>query len=249
MGAKYIIRLDDACPSMHWEKWDRIFKLLDKYNIKPIIAVIPNNKDKSFAHAKPKNDFWESVKDWEGKGYDIAMHGYDHVYISKKSGIVPINKRSEFAGVDYEQQLSKIKKAWDIFLKNNIKPKIWVAPAHSFDKTTLKILKEYTDVTIVSDGLSKYPFNKLDFFWIPLQLWKPKEKNGGIWTICYHPNNMSEKQFKELEDFIKLKRTQCFPDIKALIDKYGKRSPNIFDFMFEHSFLIKMRIKRLIFSK
>ncbi len=39
---KYIIRIDDACPTMNKEKWG----LFEKYlNIKPIVAVIPNNED------------------------------------------------------------------------------------------------------------------------------------------------------------------------------------------------------------
>ena len=47
---KYIFRLDDACPSMNHEKWNRILSIFDKYNISPIIAVIPNNQDKLSAH-------------------------------------------------------------------------------------------------------------------------------------------------------------------------------------------------------
>lgn len=30
---KYIIRLDDACPNMKKDNWERVEKLLDKYNI------------------------------------------------------------------------------------------------------------------------------------------------------------------------------------------------------------------------
>ena len=44
---KYIVRLDDACPTMDRKKWNRFFDILDKYNIKPIVAVIPNNEDKN----------------------------------------------------------------------------------------------------------------------------------------------------------------------------------------------------------
>ena len=44
---RYIIRLDDASPTMNWSKWNAIFEILDKFHIKPIIAVIPNNEDKS----------------------------------------------------------------------------------------------------------------------------------------------------------------------------------------------------------
>jgi hypothetical protein len=46
MSAKYILRLDDACHTMDVAKWDRIENLCDKFLIRPIIIVIPNNQDK-----------------------------------------------------------------------------------------------------------------------------------------------------------------------------------------------------------
>ena len=56
--AKYLIRLDDACPTQDYAKWLRIEKLLDKYNIKPIVAIIPNNKDKNLQRAPLDTKFW-----------------------------------------------------------------------------------------------------------------------------------------------------------------------------------------------
>ena len=43
--AKYIMRLDDACQKMNLENWDRMERLLTKYDIKPLVGVIPNCKD------------------------------------------------------------------------------------------------------------------------------------------------------------------------------------------------------------
>lgn len=42
---RYIIRLDDASEIMNVSAWERIEELLDNYNIKPIVGIIPNNKD------------------------------------------------------------------------------------------------------------------------------------------------------------------------------------------------------------
>ena len=42
---KFIIRLDDACPTMD-KKRDKIEKILNELNIKPLVAII-NNKDSS----------------------------------------------------------------------------------------------------------------------------------------------------------------------------------------------------------
>ena len=37
----YLVRLDDACPNMNYENWNQIISLLNKYNIKALIAAIP----------------------------------------------------------------------------------------------------------------------------------------------------------------------------------------------------------------
>ena len=57
---KFILRLDDACPTMNKSKWDRMEKLLDKYSIKPIVGIIPDNKDPEFCYGIDPY-FWEKV--------------------------------------------------------------------------------------------------------------------------------------------------------------------------------------------
>jgi hypothetical protein len=41
----YLVRLDDASEYMDDKKWKKIFDILSKYSIKPIIGVIPNNEE------------------------------------------------------------------------------------------------------------------------------------------------------------------------------------------------------------
>ena len=65
--AKYLLRLDDSCSTQKKEIWDEIEKILDKLGIKPIVAVIPFNKDKSLFLDREDENFWEKVKKWEKK--------------------------------------------------------------------------------------------------------------------------------------------------------------------------------------
>jgi len=239
---KYIIRLDDACPTMDWKRWDSIFNILDKYKIKPIVAVVPNNKDKKLIANKARGNFWEIVKRWEDKGYYIAMHGYNHKYISKKSGLIPMNNQSEFAGVDQKLQRNKIKKAWSIFISNKIKPKIWIAPSHTFDKNTLKILKEETEIEVVSDGIAYYPYNRFGFVWIPQQLWWFSLKKYGIWTICLHPNNMSMKKIYELDNILNSNLEYFVLDLNEVIDNFKNRTVNIKDNLFFYKFFTMRKL-------
>jgi predicted deacetylase len=246
---KYIIRLDDACPTMDWKKWNKIFKIFNKYDIKPIIAVIPNNEDKKMKIDKYNNNFWNEVKNWENKGYYIAMHGDNHKYISKNSGLIPMNNQSEFAGIDIKIQRKKIKKSWEIFKKQAIIPNIWVAPSHTFDKNTLKVLKEETDIKIISDGIAIYPYNKDGFFWIPQQMWKYKEKKDGIWTICLHPNTMNNKEIENLEIIIKNNVEKFKINLNELYEKYKNRELSLNDKIYFKLFFLKRNFYKTRFFK
>lgn len=57
MGARFIVRFDDFCPTMNWTVWEAIETILDRYGIRPIIAVIPENKDPQLMVAEVNPDF------------------------------------------------------------------------------------------------------------------------------------------------------------------------------------------------
>lgn len=205
MSAQYVFRLDDASEYMDYEKWNRYFELFDLYNIKPVIAVIPFNRDPKLINRKPDIHFWEKVRHWQSKGYRIALHGYEHIYATKNSGILGINRRSEFAGIDYLKQKKMITESYKKFEDESINVDIFVAPAHSFDRNTLKALESVTHIRYISDGFFLNPVKIGKFKWIPQQLWEPKNKSKGTWTICLHPETEEKQTFSELSKFIKEK--------------------------------------------
>ena len=43
-----LIRIDDVCENMDWELMKKLEVLFDRYSIKPVLGVIPNNKDEGF---------------------------------------------------------------------------------------------------------------------------------------------------------------------------------------------------------
>lgn len=120
----YLIRLDDASEYMDVEKWNKVEKILDKYKIKPIVGIIPNNEDESLTKRYDLDkDFWIKAISWQSKKWTIAMHGYNHVYVTCNGGINPVQKRSEFAGLELEKQKEKmylgIKKMEEMRIKAN----------------------------------------------------------------------------------------------------------------------------------
>ncbi len=201
---KYIIRLDDACPTFTLAKWKRFFDLFEKYEIKPLIAIIPANRDPSLIVEKRScEEFWEMTREWERKGYMLALHGYDHLYINNDAGILGYTRHSEFCTLSLEKQKEKIKKGCEIFIANGLhKPKLFIAPSHSIDMNTLRALKA-NGIKIISDGRYTHPYSKYGLTWIPCQLSFPKQKKSGLWTICYHPETCSEEGFALLRSFVK----------------------------------------------
>ncbi len=74
-----LIRFDDICENMQWNLIEKCEKLFNDLNIKPVLGVIPNNKDKELLKY-PKKKFWSIVRNWQLKGWTIAMHRNTHVY-------------------------------------------------------------------------------------------------------------------------------------------------------------------------
>ena len=75
-----LLRMDDVAENMNWHIMNKIEILFDKYNIKPVIGVIPNNKDPELLKFPKEENFWEKIKTWQKKGWEISMHGYSHEY-------------------------------------------------------------------------------------------------------------------------------------------------------------------------
>ena len=78
-----LIRIDDIAENMNWELMEKCEKLFNKYSIKPLLGVIPNNQDKELLKHQKKDKFWNKVRDWQNDGWEISMHGYTHIYDSK----------------------------------------------------------------------------------------------------------------------------------------------------------------------
>jgi len=109
------------------------------------------------------------------------MHGYDHILFENiGKNIVNLSKYTEFSGLPYDIQAKKIRAGLKIFQSNKINVTTWVAPAHSFDETTLEALKD-NGFSVISDGLFVTPYtDNNDFLWIPQQLWKLRKMHFGL---------------------------------------------------------------------
>ena len=102
-----MIRLDDITPDMNRERFYRAKEIFDRYQICPLIGVVPDNRDETLHKEERREDFWNSIRQLQSDGWAIAQHGTYHCYETEDSGILGINPFSEFAGKSYEEQLQK----------------------------------------------------------------------------------------------------------------------------------------------
>ena len=245
--ARYILRFDDICPGMNWTVWDRIEPLLIKYKVRPILAVVPDNRDPKLSIAAERSDFWAQVRHWQASGYCIAVHGYQHLYENRNSGIMNINSYSEFAGLSEAVQRQKLEKALAIFREHDVVPDCWVAPAHSFDEVTVRVLLEL-GVEVISDGFYSRPVRKLGAIWVPQQLWYFRPMPGGVWTVCQHFNNYKDAEVARLEQWL----STFAPNITSVADIVaGKniRPVGVFDHLFRAAWLLSRRYKNWRWKK
>lgn len=200
---RYLIRLDDACPTMDAARWQRMEYLLDKYHVRPMVGIIPSNADSKQKIDPEDSMFWQKAFQWQAKGWAIALHGFDHCYNSTEAGINPLWHRSEFAGVPLEVQKHKIRVGVSILKQHGLTPKYFFAPSHTFDNNTLVALKVESDIRIISDTIATKPYKHGEFIFIP--------QIGGhcveiplaqVSTFCFHPNTMDDDAFNALELFI-----------------------------------------------
>lgn len=232
---KYIIRLDDACPNMNKEKWDKIEEILDKYNIKPIVGIIPENKDKEFKY--DIINFWETyAQKWQNKKWIIAQHGLNH----NLSEVI----RTEFAGKSYQEQKVTIDKGYQILKSNGLTPTCFFAPNHTYDDNTTKACKDLGYFEFISDGYAFYPYKENGMMFLPNVFDTPhKITNHGVYTFVYHPNNMTDKDYEYLENFILNHKKNFECDIGELLKKYQHRKRNIKDRILKVLINIHRKIK------
>ena len=208
---KIAVRLDDITPDMDWEKFRRLEALLDKYHIAPLLGIVPDNQDEKLMRNPAMSDFAQQIQQWEAKDWVLAMHGWKHIYTTKKGGLFPLNNFSEFAGVSKEKQREMICDGMEKLRRLGVRTNIFMAPAHSFDKATLAVLKE-AGFQYITDGFGSSPYEWKGLIFLPIAFQKNKDinKNSGYTTLVFHTNTMNEQDFlnfekileKHKEDFI-----------------------------------------------
>ena len=204
-----LFRLDDITPDMDWNKFYRVKAIFDKYKVKPLVGVVPDNGDPGLRRGEYHKDFWEYIASLEQSGWQVAQHGYRHIYETKHAGMLGLKIASDFAGLPYEVQYEKIREGREILKRNGLHAPVFMAPGHTYDRNTLKALRKL-DFTCVTDGYANIPYRKKGLLFVPCRSSRPK-LSGGVDTICIHCNELRENDYRELENFLEQHIQQVIP--------------------------------------
>lgn len=227
---KICIRMDDITPDMDWTKFMRFKALCDLYQVKPLIGVVPSNMDETLHLSEPQNapvkDFWVYIRELQSKGWCVAQHGVTHIYKTKKMGCFPLNRLSEFAGTGYEKQYEALKQGKRVLQEHGIKTDIFMAPAHSFDRDTIKALKKL-GFGRMTDGFGNCPYMRWGMTFYPISYKQSsvlKSKAGkGCTTFVVHTNTMNDKDFARYEQLFAAQKERLVSYTRFLEMKPQKR--------------------------
>ena len=200
----FLIRLDDIAENMNWDMMKQATDLFDKYDIRPVLGVIPNNKDQELLNYPKKNiDFWDQIRKWKDKGWEIGMHGNNHLYDKScsKSDYLGHGGPTEFCDHSFNNQLEKIKDGLNKFQKERISIRTFFAPNHTFDKNTLLALKE-CGIHEVLDGYGLMPYKENRINFIPQLFYRIIAIPFGIQCFQIHLNYYNQEDFNDFENFI-----------------------------------------------
>jgi len=220
--ANYLIRFDDVCPAMNWDVWQYVEHVLATHMVRPLVAVVPDNRDPYLDVQAPRLDFWERVRGWQARGWAIGLHGYQHLYTTNDAGLLGRNCYSEFAGVPEAEQRAKLAAGLDIFHANGVRADCFIAPAHSFDEHTLDALTGL-GIGAISDGYALAPYRcRRGLMWVPQQLGSFRHMPFGTWTVCLHANSWTVQDIVAFDASLTAFRSQI-TTFDALSARFGER--------------------------
>jgi predicted deacetylase len=240
--AQYILRFDDLCPTLAHSRWQRFLPLIEKFGIQPILAVVPDNRDRDLTFSPPDPEFWTQMRALQAAGATIGLHGYRHLCTSRGSSLLKLHRHSEFAGIPEEIQRDWIRQGLEILRAQGLNPTIFIAPQHGFDRATLRALR-LEGIQLLSDGFARVPFIRGGLTWIPQQLWEPVSKDKGLWTICVHSNFASAAQVGRLDAFLRAHASQ-FTSLDRVLAELQPAAPGLTERLYEACALWRVQARR-----
>lgn len=216
--SRFVIRFDDVCPGMAWARFQPFLDFFDRHpQVKPLLGVVPDNRDAKLDVAPQRPDFWDLARQWHARGWALAQHGTTHEYTQPGGGLLGIGRKSEFTGLPLHVQKERLASGQAILKREGVWQPYFMAPSHSFDRNTLRALHEL-GFEAVTDGYGLYPYEIEGVTLVPQLFSTPLHLGFGVYTLCLHVNSMSEASVASTLDFMveKLDRLIGFEEARRI---------------------------------
>ena len=200
--ARFVIRLDDICPTMDHAKFARARAHFEASGVRPLMGVVPDNQDPDLQIDAPDPSFWETMRSLRKSGWGISQHGYRHLIHTSDRGLLGITPRSEFAGRPLDAQCKDLADGKAILAEEGLETVVFMAPFHSYDKATLTALKTL-GFTTLTDGYGLFSWREEGLTFVPQLFERPANFGVGIYTLCLHLNNMRNEDIDALGQFMR----------------------------------------------
>jgi predicted deacetylase len=239
---KFIIRWDDISPYQDEAKLSALIDLFRSFQIPAVLGVIPDNRDEEIKFGEiGETKYFDTLKELEREGWEIALHGLRHIRHTADGGILGLNDSSEFAGRSFEDQFADLKAGKAHLRQYGFEPVTFIPPWHSFDNETLRAMGQ-AGFEVLSDGLHLYPrmFDKI--LQLPVIFWSPPGRMrwlrliDGVYTICLHPQLITEDDLRRLKRFFAREKPEVVTASSLIADKERISRSGLKRSMFEAAF-------------
>lgn len=210
-----IVRVDDVCPTMNFDKFNKFIELFDEINVTPLLGIVPACQDLHLMKSGVNSDFYHMINELIDRGYEISMHGYTHVMEDHGGrALLTSRKTSEFSGLTYERQKELLDLGKRELERHGLFTDIFMPPAHSYDINTIKALRS-VGFTTVSDGMSLSPYTFEGIKFVPADSSFRLHKVG-LLTLCIHAES---DDFERIAFFLRKYRNRIITFKQAQIIK------------------------------
>lgn len=177
------LRFDDYHQDIDNETWVNVLSRYDKRGLRGVVAVCPKYEGEQLSA-----DVVEFLHNLRENGWELAQHGYEHRDVGEGRGGSLYDERSEFAGLDYNEQARRIGAGRDILESHGINPTTFIPPWHEYDRTTARALAD-NGFDCINEGRWPVPRTIEGITLIPTHIpaITPHMVGVGVVTMVSHP--------------------------------------------------------------
>lgn len=177
------LRFDDYHQNVDNETWVDVLRRYDGRELRGVVGVVPK-----YDGVELSADVVGLLHELREGGWELAQHGYKHENIGEGRGGLLYDDRSEFAGLDQEEQERRVGAGLDILQSHGLEPTTFIPPWHEYDRTTVRVLAD-TGFDCLNEGRWPLPRTIEGVTLVPTHIpaITPHMIGAGVVTLVSHP--------------------------------------------------------------